>query len=162
MKLRIYSFIGLLGVASSVFAGDVLIEQVITTAARTHQTTDTANNMRSITAYYIEDDNQGCALVSVRSNEQRRTRHYRACKDAIEERHDVEPASPSDDANFRALVVKTGKSALNAGDTASNFDNYRIHAQRVGWPTATGCGSINITVSFDGMLVDTQQINVCP
>lgn len=163
MKIQHIGFlITLLLTSSSACANDSLVEQAVIEAARSGQTAEVVNNMRSITAYYVDKNNQGCALISVQSSSQRNLKHFRVCGNAIEERQEIEPQEPANDPAYRQLIVSTGRRALSFSDARAKFDNYAIHAQRVGFAMPNGCVLINITVSYDGLLVSSDQPKICP
>lgn len=162
-SLLTVSVLALLSLLSaSAHAGDALVEQVVMDAARYGRTVEVANNMRSLIAYYVEQDAQDCALVSVQSSAQRNLKHFRVCDNVIKERHEVEPQAPANDPTYQHIVVSTGYRALSLGEAKAKFDNYAIHAQRVGFAMPNGCVMVNITVSYDGLLVSTDQPKICP
>lgn len=140
---------------------DDLTAQAIRDAAQFQQKVGVANNLRRITAYYLGESG-GCSNISVETSERRGRMAYRVCGNAIQERSEVEPAAPNGDPNYRSIVVTTGRQALLNGSAVGRFEDYLVQARRAGWPDRNGCGIVEINVTFDGLLVDSAQPQVCP
>jgi len=160
-RFALAALLALFALPTPASTGDRLVEQVVLDAAHAGRIAETANNMRTITAYYVERDAGGCSLVSARSSMEHSLKHYRVCGESVEQRHDVEPAPPSDDPRYRQLVVSTGQRALNEGWARAVFGGYAIRAEREWTPRATKCGLVKIIISYEGMIVATEQPKVC-
>ncbi|MDP1573102.1 MAG: hypothetical protein Q8M09_08255 [Pseudomonadota bacterium] len=141
---------------------DDLTTRAILDSITQRQKVMVANNLRSITAYYL-GEHGGCSNVSVEQSNRRRGRdHFRVCDGRVEEVQTVAPSVPNEDPNYRHVVVMVGRQALLMGVATGRFDGYLVEAKRVGWPANNGCGTVDITVSHEGALVDNAQPRVCP
>lgn len=88
------------------YALDNLTTQAIRDAVQLRQRVVAANNLRSITAYYLGEFG-GCSNISLETSERRGRMAYRVCGDTIQERSELAPAAPYDP-NYRRIVVTTG------------------------------------------------------
>lgn len=160
-KTTLASFFALLFCTPS-HAIDDLTTSAILDSITQRQKVMVANNLRSITAYYLGEYG-GCSNVSVEQSNHRSGRDYfRVCDGHIEEIQAVAPRAPAEDPNYRRVVVTVGRQALLMGGASGRFDGYLVEAKRVGWPANNGCGTVDITVSHEGALVDNAQPRVCP
>lgn len=149
------------GVVGTASAADNLTTQAIMDAVQTRQKAVASNNLRTVMAYFAGESG-GCANVAVETSAKRGRDNYRVCGNEIIETADVAPAAPSEDPNYRRTVVAIGKQALLNGIARGRFEGYVIEGRRVGWPANDGCGIVDVTVMYNGSLVDNAQPRVCP
>lgn len=147
--------------ANAAFGADNLTNQAILDAVQTRQKVVVSNNLRTVVAYFLGESG-GCANVAVETSIKRGRDSYRVCGNEIIETADVAPAAPSDDPNYRRTVVAIGKQALLNEIARGRFEGYLIEGRRVGWPANDGCGIVDVTVTYNGSLVDNAQPRVCP
>lgn len=102
-----------------------------------------------------------CEAVTVENRQFNKVDHFKVCDGRIARRNEVAPARPDVGDYDQAAMQAVKRDAIRYGSGVSQYQGYTYQAQRVGVPNAQGCMPVEVTVSYDGLLVDRSVDQVC-
>ena len=133
---------------------------LILSAARARQSMTGFTGHSTLRATYV-GTRGGCEAVTVENEQFNKVDHYEVCNGQIANRRDVAPARPDIGDYDEKAMASVKRDAIQYGSGAVQYQGYSYRAKRIGVPNAQGCMPVEITVSYDGLLVDRTTEQVC-